>query len=393
LGHIFYDLEGVHEIRDILPPQAFYWPVHGKVYEALIAAASETNKTSTIEIRDRMKLAGHTVELFDLEEMVTRAAFGDVRNLAEIIVEKSRLRSLFTLGQKAMAEAFSEHPSESVAANIQSGVANMELTGSNRLPTALELIPEALKRRRTAFFFGFKGLDEICQFSEGDLGVLAARTSIGKTALATQIILQATRNQRPVGTLLVTTENQAWKVVRRALTHIQQRRWREVTADIDGFDSARLANLWIDDRTVDVDSICSRARGMRARGEIGLVVVDLLKHCTDAQRSQNENLRLANMMRKFKRLAKDVPTLLIHQLSRPDKSKGNQPPQLTDLRESGHIEEDAQLVLMLHQTDYTQDASDPRPMELFVRKQSTGPRDISQLFTFYPETMTFTETS
>jgi replicative DNA helicase len=259
-----------------------------------------------------------------------------------------------------------------------------------------ELMPEVVEdidRRRadrhrvTGVPTGFRDLDSLMRgLQPEDLVVVAARTSMGKTSFILNIVEHAAlvhgrrcgvfsleMGRKALGARLLAS--QAGIDHQRLTTgYIAESQWSKVSEAI-----VRLSDsgIYIDDSsTATVFDVRAKARGWKANGGLDLIAVDYLQLMTGTHRAENKNLEVAEITRALKAVARDlgVPVLLLSQLSRePDKRNGHRP-QLSDLRDSGAIEQDADVVLMIHREEYYARTKENHGVaDIIIAKHRNGP--------------------
>jgi replicative DNA helicase len=247
---------------------------------------------------------------------------------------------------------------------------------------------------RPGLMTGFPDLDELLDgFKPADLIVLAARPSQGKTALALSMVGR-TCLEREASVLMASLEMNRTSIADRLLSAWSavdamklQRPWT-MSAEEKGYlneaaDALSNARLTIDDRpNRTVAHIAANARRIKARRGLDLVAIDYLS-LMDGQRQKGENRQeeVARMSGRLKGMARElnVPVLCVHQLNRQNESREDRRPRLSDLRESGQIEQDADVVLLLHRPDYYDPNDQPGIAEVIVAKNRNGPTGTVRL--------------
>ncbi|TNF70962.1 MAG: replicative DNA helicase [Acidobacteria bacterium] len=234
---------------------------------------------------------------------------------------------------------------------------------------------------------GFSDLDAMTRgFHPGNLVVIAGRPGMGKTSLALNIAEHAAiRENRPVGlfSLEMSQEELALRILSSEVDisfgplrsgHLSQKQWTKV---VQAVKTVSQAPLYIDDSAnPSMLEIASKARRLRAESGLDLIVVDYLQLMQGTTRYENRNLEIAAITRSLKQLAKElsIPVIALSQLSRqPERRSGDHRPQLADLRESGSIEQDADVVVFIYRDElYDDETSDKGIAELIVAKHRNG---------------------
>ena len=335
---------------------------------------------------------------------------------AKIVKDKQVLRELIQAGCDICGKAYDqcEEPAElldQAEASI-SAIGRREKVSLVRelrelLPVAYDAVEAREPGRLTGVSSGFCKLDELtCGFQKGDVIILAGRPSMGKTSLALNIVEDILLNSN-VAVGMFSLEMSCLALTERMMssnTRLPLQKVRKGELDFRGF--AQLAdsvsrfdatNMWIDEVSVLTPlSLRARARRLKAAHKVGLIVIDCLQLMSiqEGKLYENRQQEITKLSRSIKSLAMElkVPLLLLSQLNRAPMSRNNFLPRLTDLRESGSIEQDADVVLLLHREDYyhrgERDYVNTNAADLIVAKQRNGPTGTVKL-SFCPELARF----
>jgi replicative DNA helicase len=339
-----------------------------------------------------------------LADGVPRAT--NVEYYARIVKEKATLRNLIFAANRILTNAYeAEQESDLILDEAESAIFSV---AEDRLKAGFvpmsHLVRESYpkieqlyehKRLVTGAPSGFYDLDEMTRgFQAGDLVIVAARPSMGKTSLALNIAQHvAMQPDHTVGVFsLEMSKESLFLRVLTSVAHIDSHRL--MTGALGQADYGRISlalemlnamRLHIDD-TAGVTSLEMRAKARRLKAEHGLslIVVDYIQLMSARGRFENRTLELGAISRSLKGLAKElnVPILVLSQLSRAPESRADHRPQLSDLRESGALEQDADVVIMIYREDaYNRDPNHPDAgtAELIVAKQRNGPTGVVRL--------------
>jgi len=338
----------------------------------------------------------------------------NVMYYAKIVREKHLLRRLIAAGGDICNRAYEQ--CETVDELLDMAEASIfaidRQTQASTMHTLSELLPlayDAIEKRDpnslTGLSTGFYQLDEItCGLQKGDVIVMAARPSIGKTSLALSIIENLLLDE-DVPVALFSLEMGGVQLAERmmsSLSRLQNQKIRRNHLDVK--DYAELADtmgrlmerrFWIEEASeLTPLSIRSRARRLKAAYDIQCIVIDYLQLISTNGRHENRQQEITRISRSIKSLAKelDVPVILLSQLNRAPANRSNFMPRLTDLRESGSIEQDADVVLLLHREDYYHkgqaDYCNTNVADVIIAKQRNGPTGAIKV-TFLPELSRF----
>jgi replicative DNA helicase len=273
------------------------------------------------------------------------------------------------------------------------------------LPLAYDAIDKRDPNNLPGLSTGFYQLDEItCGLQKGDVIVMAARPSIGKTSLALNIIENMLLNE-DVPVVLFSLEMSGVQLAERLMCSVSRMENQKVRRNrldeedyaglVDSIVQLRTKRLWIEESSVLTPlSIRSRSRRLKAAHDIQCIVIDYLQLISTQGRHENRQQEITRISRSIKSLAKelDVPVILLSQLNRAPAGRSNFMPKLTDLRESGSIEQDADVVLLLHREDYYHKGQagyrNTNMADVIIAKQRNGPTGAIKL-TFRPELSRF----
>jgi replicative DNA helicase len=407
IGAMLVSETAVAAVAERLDARDFYSEVHRIIYGP-IDQLTLTNELRSVSEFERV---GGRPYVFQIVESVPTAA--NAGRYAEIVRGKALLRAVIDVGSRITEDAFREP--ENVTEALDSaeqliyGVSNQTLREhlapvSELAPGALEMIQRLYEQEGevTGVETGFEDLDRLTTgFHKSDLVILAARPAMGKTAMALNAIWHAA-GEKGMPVAIFSLEMSKEQLVQRLISQTtripaQALRSGNVKAEdwpklVRGVAEVSRAPIWIDD-TAGVTLMEIRAKVRRlssqlnARGEtpLSLVVVDYLQLMIggDARnRQENRQQEIAEISRGLKVLARDldVPVLAIAQLSRAVESRHDKRPMLSDLRDSGAIEQDADMVMFLYRDEYYNPDSDDKGIaEVIVGKHRNGPTGKVQL--------------
>jgi len=425
LGALLTEPQRVPEVAEIVERGDFFSGRNNAVYDALLSLSERSAAIDLVSAGEALAASGKFQEvggrsyLVELTSAVTSAAHA--RHHARIVADTAALRRLIEQAGEILADAYETRPDGDnvkklldLAESRVSRVAGARDKGGAE-PIA-RVIEEAFRRidssshraGLTGLPTGFYELDDLlCGLNAGDLIVLAARPSMGKTALALNMIDHAALHPpewlgRAPTILFYSLEMGQQAIVQRMLcSRARVDFYKLRTGRIPNEDYGRLAeaagelatsHLFIDDTpALTVMSLRGRARRLRAKhGGLDLVVVDYLQ-LMSPPRAENRQQEVSQISRALKELAREleVPVVALSQLSRAVELRDDKKPQLSDLRESGSIEQDADVVLLLYRPEYYEATEENRGLaEIICAKQRNGPTGHVRL-QFVPQTMRF----
>jgi len=417
LGAMLLDQDAALQAAELLDDAMFYREGHRLLFRAMIALTERGDVIDPVTLREELQRrgdldrAGGMEYLGGLIDVVPTAA--NVEYHAKIVRDKAVLRRLIEAATAIIQDAYEGRvASAEVLDNAEHRVFQVaQLRRAAEFVRLKELIWPTMERIEqlhtsqgalTGVPTGFTDLDRLTAgFQRGDLVIIAARPSMGKTALALNIVQHAAIEQN-VAVAIFSLEMSKEQLVQRLLCSEglvdAQRLRRGQLRDDDYPKLARAAGLlgtapiWVDDSALLTPlAMRSKARRLRAEHDIRMVVVDYLQMMqgpTDAESRQQE---ISFISRSLKALAKelDVPVVALSQLSRAPEQRGGEHrrPQLSDLRESGAIEQDADVVCFIYRQEFYDGPVDPKTndsieglAELIVGKQRNGPTGAVKLF-------------
>ena len=410
LGSILLDNEVYGHLEGTLTADQFYKEAHRKLFRAMERLHRRGEPMDLVTLTEELRQTGDlegvgsVAYLVGLVDSVPTAAYAE--SYARIVLEKATLRDLIGAGGRIMQAAFDQSgPLEEVLDTAEKAI--FDLTTRKRR-TNFEgmrtLVTETFQEINERFAdpnpvsglpAGFRDLDGMTGgLQPASLNVLAARPSMGKTALALTIGLNAAlKESASVG--IFSLEMSAVQLVQRMLcaeARVDMTRVR--SGQLTDRDFQRLADaagrmseakVFIDDHAdMTVMELRSRARRLQAEHGLDLLIIDYLQLMSGSSRSIGENRQqeISTISRGLKGLARelDVPVLVLSQLSRAVEARPNKRPMLSDLRESGAIEQDADLVMFIYRDEYYDPHSEKHGIaEIIIGKQRNGPTGSLEL--------------
>ena len=418
LGAMLIDKEAIAKATEILSAEDFYREAHRVIFSAMLEIYNKNEAVDMITVTDilrrdnKLEDVGGIAYITSLANVVLTAA--NVKYHAEIVAEKSVLRQLVKVSTEIAAMGYEANDevgvlldtAESRILEISNRKKRADFTPiSAVLMDSVQNIEKLLNNKGglTGIPTGFNDLDKLTSgLHPSDFIILAARPSMGKTALALNIVQNvALRAHKRVGgdprsVAFFSLEMSKEQLVNRMLcaeANIDSQRLRigEMKEDDwthlwDACDVMSKAKIYIDDTAgITVMDMRSRARRLKAEHGLDLIVVDYLqlmqgsgKRNTSGDRQQE----VSEISRSLKALARelDVPVLALSQLSRGVEARQVKRPMLSDLRGSGSLEQDADIVAFLYREDYYNPETENKHTELIIAKHRNGPVDTVNLF-------------
>jgi replicative DNA helicase len=402
LGAILLHNDAFNQAAEIIDAVDFFRDAHRRIFEKMILLSERRHAIDLVTLKEELGRTGEIDEvggpayIASLADGVPRAT--NVEYYARIIKEKATLRNLIYTANKILTSAYAaeDEPdtildgAEQAIFSIAEGRVREGFVSIGSLAhKSLETIEQAYSEKRliTGVPSGFHDLDELTSgFQRGDLVILAARPSMGKTSLALNIAQHVgTRTPMTAGVFsLEMSKEQLFLRLLSGESGIDGQRLRTGFLHTDDWDKlthalATLgdARIYIDD-TPGIGVLEMRAKSRRLQQDKGLdlLVVDYIQLMQGRGRFDNRTQELGAISRSMKGLAKElnIPIIVLSQLSRAPESRAEHKPQLSDLRESGALEQDADVVLFIYREEqYNKTPENENLAELIIAKQRNGP--------------------
>ncbi|TSC67958.1 MAG: replicative DNA helicase [Parcubacteria group bacterium Gr01-1014_72] len=411
LGSVMLRPDAIAEVIDVINPESFYADKHRLIFRAMVTLFSKATPIDLLSLSARLKeegaidAVGGGAYLTELVHVVPSSA--NVRHYAEMVQRKYLLRSLIAAGEDIAKLGYEEAEDiEEVLDEAEKRI--FDVTNRSTAHTFVELremLGDAWERLDRLHHSkgalrgvptGFKELDDrLAGLQPADLIILAARPSMGKTTLALDIARQtAISNKIAVG--IFSLEMSSHQLVDRMLAaeaHVDA--WKLRTGRLsaetefqkirDSLDRLSNAPIYIDDQpSNNILRMRSVARRLKSEKGLGLIVVDYLQLMVPTASRSSDSLvqQVTEISRSLKHLARElnVPILALSQLSRAVESRGGKP-RLSDLRDSGSIEQDADVVMFIHRDDkYNEQSEKPNIAEILIEKHRNGPTGSVELY-------------
>ena len=418
IGSMLMDKDAVIVAMDILNRDDFYSISYGAMYEAMVELFNEGKPMDMVLLQNKLREKGLPPEVGSLEsikalyELIPTSA--NIRSYAQIVHDKAVLRRLIKVNEEIANACYVESDSvDGILAKTEKDIFNLlqnkgsaEFTPIGEIArTVFEQIEAASRTKETVTGVptGFVDLDyKTSGFHASDLVLIAARPSMGKTAFVLNIVHHvATRKQLPC--MIFSLEMSKEQLMNRMLSmesriDAQSLRTGDLTDNdwedlLEGVVNVSRSKLVIDDTPgISIAQLRSKCRKMKLEQGLEIVIIDYLQLMTSgSKRSDSRQQEISDISRSLKALARELecPVVALSQLSRACETRPDHRPMLSDLRESGAIEQDADIVMFLYRDDYyNKDTEHPNEAEVIIAKQRNGPIGTVRLV-WRPETTRF----
>jgi replicative DNA helicase len=410
LSALLLDPRAFHDVSLEVGPDDFYHPAHQTLYRTMLSIHEEGRPVDLITVSEQLNAKkqldqiGGTVFLAEVADFAATAA--NVTHHAKLVRDKAVKRRLAAVAAEIVESAFEDHgPSEELLDFAESRVFEVSKAQSrstfqslhDEMPGTFDYVEAIMNRggELTGIPTGFRDLDEMTGgLQAGELIVVAARPSMGKTAFALNIARNAAVDHGKkvaVFSLEMTTRSLIIRLLsseaaidfsslRKGFLPMTDYRRLQTAAD-----KLTAADIWIDDSgALDILEVKAKSRRLHAEHGLDLVILDYLQLAHAEGHRTRKDLEIAEISKGLKALSKelDIPVIALSQLNRgpeqrdPDKRR----PMMGDLRESGAIEQDADVIAFIYRDIvYNKDTEDPRLAEIIIEKQRNGPTGTVKL--------------
>ncbi len=409
IGSMLMDRDAIVEVADILKKEDFYYSQYGLLYEAMIQLYNEGKRVDVLMVSEKLKEMGAPDSVSNMEyisdilEMIPTSV--QAKQYAEIVQDKAILRKVIKFTEKTMEDCYAGkmpvpdllEKSEKELFDIVQGRSGGEdfVSMQDVVLNVLDTIEASAKRgsKITGVPTGFIDLDEKLTGLHGsELILIAARPAMGKTAFALNIAQYATMkadvpcvvfslemSKEQLATRLIAMDSMVDSQAIRT-GQLQDSDWEKLMDSTYRVGSTKMV---IEDTPgITIAELRSKCRKLKQSFGLGLIIIDYLQLMNGSGRSESRQQEISEISRSLKKLARelDVPVIALSQLNRAVDSREDHRPVMSDLRESGAIEQDADVIMFIYRDDYyNKESTKPGIADIIVAKQrngSTGPVEL-----------------
>ncbi len=402
IGSMIMDRDAIVAASELITGTDFYETQYSVLFETMIELFNEGKPVDLVTLQDRLKEKDVPAQVSSLEfirDLVTSVpTSANVRYYAQIVKDKAILRRMIRVTEEIANDCYLDkekldvilEKTEKQVFDIAQNRGAKEFTDIKEVVLrSIDSIEAAAKNQGsvTGVATGFYDLDyKTAGFQPSDLILIAARPSMGKTAFVLNIAEYVALKSN-VATVVFSLEMSQDQLVKRILamnSRVDSQAIR--TGSLSGDDwaslmeSARLignSNLVIDDTSaISVSELRAKCRKLKLEKNLGLIIIDYLQLMTGSKKAESRQQEISEISRSLKSLAREinVPVVALSQLSRAVEQRPDKRPMLSDLRESGAIEQDADVVMFIYRDDYyNRDTEEPGVSEIIIGKQRNGP--------------------
>lgn len=417
IGSLLMDKDAIIKIADIVHSEDFYVEKNGLIFDAIIKLFEKREPLDVVTLSEELEKQGILKEIGGgsyLTDMVNGVpSASHVVQYAQIVAQKATLRRLIEAASQINSMAYNEEDQlDSLLDNAERTLFDVSQKHLRQNFVSIkDVLAESFDRLDSlhkdkdsirGIPTGFNGIDNVLAgLQKSDLIILAARPSMGKTSLALNIAQNvATKQGVPVG--IFSLEMSKEQLIDRLLaSEAGIDSWKLRTGNLEDKDFEKInkamgilaeAPLYIDDSAMaNVMEMRTKARRLQSEHDLGLIVIDYLQLMSGRGNADNRVQEISEISRGLKGLARElnVPVIALSQLSRSVEQRNPKIPQLSDLRESGSIEQDADVVMFIYREDYYEKETEKKNIaEVLIKKHRNGPTGDVELF-FQPEQTLF----
>ncbi|MEK7700265.1 MAG: replicative DNA helicase [Planctomycetota bacterium] len=406
LGAMLLDNEVINVVIPLVNKQSFYKTAHQELYQTIMELYDKGQAVDLVLLREELKKrsllekVGGVEYLIELEDAVP--TIGNVEYYANIVREKAIKRNLIEVAATIQKQSFDESIDTDILLDTsERAIFDVTQKKFNAASTKLhEILKETFSRienlhdrknRLTGLSTGFYDLDDITSgLQPSELIIIAARPSMGKTSIALNIVEHVGVVEKKA-VVVFSLEMSAHQVAQNMLcSHaridahklrrgfLEDKQWSDLSY---GLGSLSEAPIFVDDTPgLTALEVRAKARRLKAQYDIQLIVVDYLQ-LMEASRGENRQQEISVISRGMKSLARElsIPVIVVSQLNRSVESREGHKPRMSDLRESGSIEQDADVIMLLHREDYYDPEKKDGTAELIIAKQRNGPIGVVKM--------------
>lgn len=402
IGSILLDKNSIITVSEIISKDDFYMDSHRLIYESMLELNSESKPIDIVTISDRLRDKGFLEEIGGVNYLTSTTTIipttSNVSSYAEIVKQKSILRNLIGISNEIIELGYNGsedlndvlNQAEKKIFDISQSRVNNDFKSINEVLDDVYSIIEDLYSsgsELTGLDTGFKDLNnKLGGFHKSDLILIAARPGMGKTAFALNLVSNVALKSK-ANVAVFSLEMSKEQLVQRLISSqsnvplseitsgkIADRSWKEIA---DGIKVLSSANIFIDDTPgIKISEIRSKCRKLKMEKGLDMVMIDYLQLMEADGRAESRQQEVSKISRSLKILAKEIncPVVALSQLSRNTESGKDHMPKLSDLRDSGAIEQDADIVMFIYREEYYEkfNAENKNKAEIIIAKNRHG---------------------
>ena len=408
LGGMLLSKDAIGEVSQMIDVTDFYQPKHQTIYEAIIDLFSNSQNVDVVIVANQLMKDGNLDKVGGADYLHTLVAFvptaANATYYAEIVHQRAILRNVIAAGTKIAQLGYSAEGSqaEDVVNLAQAEVYEMSTGRVKQDYEAIgPVVHDALEQLdklqngdlKTGVPTGFRDIDDVTQgLQPGQMVVVAGRPAMGKSTLGidfaraaalhhnmTSIVFSLEMSKVELAQRIISAETNIPLAAMRRADDITADRWNTLN---NFWNKLQNAPLFIDDSpNMSLMEIRAKCRRLKQTNDLKLVVIDYLQLMSSGKQVESRQQEVSEFSRALKLLAKEleVPVVALSQLNRGPEMRNDKKPQLSDLRESGSIEQDADVVLLVHRPDFYDKEDRPGEADIIMAKNRNGPTETFHL--------------
>ncbi len=383
--------------EDVLKDDDFYWDKHKRIFSTIKALSRKDMNIDLITLLNELKVSDSIDKcggVSYITELATNTVFSsNVESYVKIIKDKCDRRNLIRAGRELISKSYEEDEVESIVSTVEDKI--YKVINSKESEDIIDMgqsVEKVLTRIENNYCnggkilgntTGFKEIDNtISGLQKGDFIIVAARPSMGKTAFALNIGQHASKGASVgIFSLEMTTEQLMERLISsRSLVEfgkiktgkLDEAEFRKIT---DAANVLAKRKIFIDDKSTNLSDIKAKCRNLKVKEGLDVVIIDYLQLIEISDKTNSREQEIAKISRELKKLAKklEITIVALSQLSRAPEQRTDHRPVLSDLRESGSIEQDADVIFMLYRDEYYNKESEEKNIaELIINKNRNG---------------------
>lgn len=383
--------------EDVLKDDDFYWDKHKRIFSTIKALSRKDMNIDLITLLNELKVSDSIDKcggVSYITELATNTVFSsNVESYVKIIKDKSDRRNLIRAGRELISKSYEEDEVESIVSTVEDKI--YKVINSKESEDIIDMgqsVEKVLTRIENNYCnggkilgntTGFKEIDNtISGLQKGDFIIVAARPSMGKTAFALNVGQHASKSASVgIFSLEMTTEQLMERLISsRSLVEfgkiktgkLDEAEFRKIT---DAANVLAKRKIFIDDKSTNLSDIKAKCRNLKIKEGLDVVIIDYLQLIEISDKTNSREQEIAKISRELKKLAKklEITIVALSQLSRAPEQRTDHKPILSDLRESGSIEQDADVIFMLYRDEYYNKESEEKNIaELIINKNRNG---------------------
>lgn len=408
VGSMIMDQDAIISAADILVADDFYQKQYGILFQAMVDIHGEGKPVDLVTLQERLKGMDVPPEISSLEflrELLTAIpTSANVKHYANIVKEKSLLRNVIKVNEEITNECYlGKESADSILEETEKQLFRLlQSRGADEITPIKDVVMEAVNRIEmaarqsgsvTGIPTGFTDLDyRTAGLQPSDMILIAARPSMGKTAFALNLAAYSACKKH-ITTAIFSLEMSKVQLMNRFLAmesgvsaqnmrtgNLSDGEWEKL---VEGAAILGDSELIIDDTPgISISDLRSKCRKIKLEKNLGMIIIDYIQLMTSNSRAESRQQEVSEISRSLKALARElnVPVVALSQLSRAVEQRPDHRPMLSDLRESGAIEQDADVVMFLYRDEYyKKDTDRPGVAEVIIAKQRNGPTGTVEL--------------